>query len=381
MTNKSLLYERVYGELKKQILNGHYRAGQMIPSEQELMEQYGVSRVTTTRALRRLVSENLIYRKVGAGTFVSDTLPMSNSDEPRENRVKDKTANLVGLVIPQIWGDYAISLISRAERILQEHGTVLATTCSYGNQEIEQRRIEELTNLRVKGLIIFPTDGIHYNEGILRLYVERFPTVIVDKQLPGVPFPYVTSDNYGGAKQLTEHLLGLGHRRIGFVSISLEGTSTLSDRYDGFLAALGEAGIPFSDEDYLDSLDAPVTEDGYDSRELRILMDFIRQHPDLTAIFSTRYELAEHLYKAAEELGIKVPEDLSIVCFDGASLIPAHGQPTHMVQDGGAVATEALKMLFRLFDGKTLETNSAIVPTKLHIGNSTAMCRNAHSIR
>lgn len=379
MSQKSLLYDRIYMTLKQQIQTGYYKPGEMIPSEQELMDLFGVSRVTTTRALRRLVSEGLIIRKVGAGTFVNEAIAQKGPDDLSDEQLHSPT-NLIGLVIPHIWGDYSLSLLTTAERILQQRGMVLAVACSYGRQDIELRRIEEMVSLNVRGLIVFPTDGTHYNAGILRLYVEQFPTVIVDKELPGVPFPYVTSDNYNGAKRLTEHLLELGHRQIGFLSISLEGTSTLSDRYAGFLDALRESDVVATPEHYLDSLQLPQEGEMYDEGQLDHLRNFVRDHPEVTAVFASRYEIAEHVYKVAKELGRNVPDDLTVVCFDGVSPTPTHWQFTHMAQDGRTVASEALRMLFDLLEGKVLNSNHITIPTKFHVGNTSSPNRVSGSI-
>ena len=65
------LYEQIYEDIARRIETGEYKAGDKIPTETELLEQYGVSRVTVRRAMSRLVSENLLVKKAGKGTFVS----------------------------------------------------------------------------------------------------------------------------------------------------------------------------------------------------------------------------------------------------------------------------------------------------------------------
>ena len=248
---------------------------------------------------------------------------------------------------------------------------VLAVSCSYGQQDVEQRRIEELLEVNVRGLIVFPTDGPHYNESLLRLYVERFPTVVVDKQLPGVPFPCVVSDNYGGAKQLTNHLLDLGHKRIAFVTLPMDGTSTLLDRWRGFEDAIRESNVAEVREDRLDTLHPPFNENTYNQKQLDRLVTFIHEHPEITAIFSTRYEIAQHMFQAAFQVGKTIPDDLSMVCFDGISLMPSHWQFTHVAQDGVTVAAEATRLLLEVMENPSDEGEQVIVPTRFYEGSST----------
>jgi DNA-binding LacI/PurR family transcriptional regulator len=340
------------------------------------MERFGVSRVTTNRALRMLAAEDLIVRKIGAGTFVqskfeNSDVPMAKTNVDTDHLSTQASTKLIGFVIPQLWGDYALSLVMNTERVLQQKGMTLAVSCSYGQQRLEQERIEQLLQLNVKGLIVFPTDGDYYNDAILRLYIERLPMVVVDKRMPGVPLPHVMSDNIKGAKDLTNYLLELGHEQISFMTIPVEGTSTLFDRYKGFTEAINESGLQLNPDYYVDLLDYQESGEGYDEKQLSFIEEFLRAHSQITAVFATRYEIAEHVYKVAENMGLRVPEDLTIVCFDGASSMPMHWQFTRVVQDGKAVATEALRILFDIIDGKESSADNVTIPTKFCMGHTS----------
>lgn len=383
MTRRSILYEQIYTYLKQEIQSGNYKTGDLLPTEQELTTQFGVSRMTTNRALQLLNSEGLIVRKAGIGTFVAE--------QPVSNRMRDTQAvyelttfgpnakvtpmyRNIGFVIPFLTHSFGPELLAEIERELHEQGITLSVACSYGSQATEEEVVERLIATGTQGLIVCPVNGEFYNPAILRLHVNNFPIVLVDKQLPGIPVPFVTSDNTTAARDLTEHLLGLGHRSIVFFSPEWKGTSTLSERRDSFVATLTEHGIEHQETYDLRTIPWTKMEDGLDVAQLSTIMQFLNEHPEVTAVFATDDQLAEYWLEAARRCGKRVPDELSIVCFDGPSPKPAHWSYSCVLQNQAIMAREAVALVCELMNaGPSANVRSAItVPTRLRIGNSTA---------
>nr|NNM90537.1 GntR family transcriptional regulator [Bacilli bacterium] len=388
MSTRSILYEKIYDHLKQQITDGHFQPGDLLPTEQELMSQFRVSRMTTNRALQLLTNEGLIVRKAGIGTFVAQSeslLPLSAEDNPFQSSAFDSILSTeitrgitqIGFVIPFLDQSFGPALLAEVERQLHAEPFVLNVGCSYGSQQVEQEIIDRLVSSGVQGLIVMPVNGEYYNPAILKLHVEQFPIVLVDKQLSGIPVSYITTDNTLAARTLTEHLLALDHSSIAYFSPDWQGTSTLADRRKGFEEAIANAK-----DDSLTIIDVPVVTwekmiDHFDERQLDIVTNTLVDHPKITAVFATDDKLADYWLEAARRLNIRVPEDFSIVCFDGPLPKPPHFSMTCALQDQEFMAKEAVRIVLQqLRDTQPYTPEMIIVPASIHIGNSTSRCHH-----
>lgn len=376
MSKRVLLYERIYETLHQEIHDGVFQPGERLPTEHELMKRFEVSRVTTNRALKMLMSDGLISRRAGAGTFVMGEEPNGFEISTLKRKpITRLTRGLIGFVIPDVGVGYGVRLVATAQQLLQEKGLTMALACSYSDQSTEKEVIERLVSSGIDGLLIFPSDGEYYNDTILQLYIERLPMVIIDKQMSGMPLPYVMSDNASGASALMGHLVELGHANIAFMSTPISGTSSLQMRFDGYRQSLQDAGIPLNPDYRFDTIEFADTDDDYNEVQIQRISDFLVDHREVTAVFAARYKIAEHVHAAALTMGIRVPEDLSIVCFDGPTLKPFHWQFTHVRQDEKAIASEAVRLLTNLLTtdktGSRKEALGALIAPTLVPGNTT----------
>lgn len=164
---------------------------------------------------------------------------------------------------------------------------------------------------RVKGILFLGGDPAHFREGFAEIDV---PSVLLSNTAVNLGFDNLssfTTDDAGAAAQAIEMLCSYGHRRIGIIggNRSLEQIGTL--RLDGAVGALAAAGIDFDVErDYEPSRFS--MEDGYDA-----LVRLLWRSPDLTAIFALGDAIALGAMRAVFDMGKTVPEDISVVGFDG----------------------------------------------------------------
>jgi LacI family transcriptional regulator len=138
---------------------------------------------------------------------------------------------------------------------------------------------------------------------------QGVPLVVLDRVLPGLEVDTVRCDSEVGAYELTNYLLGLGHRRIGMVSGSHH-ISTGYDRIVGYKRALEEAGIPIDES--LISTGEFKSESGYE-RTLHLMQNATNRP---TALFAASNFIALGMIKALDELGLRIPDDVSVVSFD-----------------------------------------------------------------
>ncbi|WP_083511846.1 GntR family transcriptional regulator [Alicyclobacillus acidiphilus] len=379
MAARDVLYEKVFNDLKSRILSGEYLPGDMIPTEQELMSQFGVSRMTTNRALQMLTNEGLVARKAGVGTFVLDhvgsksekTFGHSQTDPAGSHHTGSKQS-LVGFVIPFLIHSFGPGLLAALEQRLRSNGISLAVACSEGSQDIEASAIERLVDNGAQGLIVMPVNGEYYNPAILKLHVERFPIVLVDKRLAGLPVPSVCTDNVDASRRLTEHLVSLGHREIAFFSPTIAGTSTLQDRFTGFSQAMEAAGLRVNPSYCIETTrwDGPRHE--LDAGQLNAVVQFLERNPKVSAVFATDDDLAKYWHTAARSVGRRVPEDLAIVCFDGLGPYRVDWTFTSAMQDQELMAEHAVRVLLDLLQDKGWEQpDEVLVPANIFVGEST----------
>ena len=182
-------------------------------------------------------------------------------------------------------------------------------------------------------------------------------------------YPSVHATNYQGSIEAMEYLLGLGHKRIGYISGRAELESS-NRRLLGYRAALEKAGIPI-DEKLIASGDY-TTETGVScTRELLAL-----ENPP-TAIFASNDQMAIGVFQVAEELGIRIPEDLSVIGFDNITESKYMDLTTvdQFISEMGYVATQ---MLIKIINGIPLDDQTYRMQTRLVIRNS---CREVIDVK
>lgn len=368
MDRRGRLYLQVAETLRQELDDNRYR--DRLPTEAELVDRFQVSLTTVKKALSLLVEEHRIERISGKGTF-----PVRGPQVPAPPRER---SGIVGFLVPVLPDEFSRHLMCGAAEALAEHDAYLLLGLSGGTTESEADVIRTFRAKGVDGLIICPVEGELYNEEILRLKLDRFPFVLVDRWLFGIDTPYVVCDNGPLIRSAVAHLADLGHRRIALVSMSRpspEATQSLAVRIEGFLDALREFALLDGDGAVWVVTDEEVSDDA----RIEILMGRIAQLEATALIGSTTYDTALILC-AAERLGLSIPDDLSVVSYDfagtGQAVWPGGGVPwgtplTWIDQSEEQMGRRAAELLLEVIDDP-LRTPKAMVPGTLHLGASTA---------
>ncbi|HEY9595005.1 MAG TPA: GntR family transcriptional regulator, partial [Spirochaetia bacterium] len=185
------LYLRIYEYLRGEISSSRLRPGDRLPSEKELAVKFAVSRITSKHALELLAGDGSIERVPGKGSFVR-TRPAVEPESPQRRGVTKP--DCLGLVIPGFDDAFGTTLVCGIEEKCEELGYRLILRRSRDLLEREQRAIEELLAAGVGGILLLPVHGEHYNPVILRLVLEKFPLVLVDRYLRGLAISSVGTD-------------------------------------------------------------------------------------------------------------------------------------------------------------------------------------------
>ena len=192
----------------------------------------------------------------------------------------------------------------------------------------------------------------------LRLLAKRKVPAVFLGHLPHTAF--VVPDDLGGGRAATEHLLGLGHRRIGYVGMVTDQQSDL-DRRAGYRAALQDAGVAAAPEYELDGHFSVLG-------AYRAVRRAVESGLPFSALFCASDEMAIGAIGALEDMGMAVPQQVSVVGFDGLPDMPY--ALTTVVQDIERIAMEAIQLAEALIAGEP--PRAIVVPVALRIGGTTA---------
>jgi len=312
---KQARYRQIHQQLRNAILLGEYKPGDKLPTEKELGALHGVSRVTSAAALAELAREGLVQRLPRRGTTVS--VPAT--------REATGGSPIIGWIQPNIDPSFGLEVLRGIERAARAAGYHLLIYLTGNSRAEEERAIRQAVMAGAGGLAIFLQDGETYNDEVLRLVLRRFPLVLVDRYLRGLPCACVQSDNVAGAREAVTALIEAGHRDICILTFPSRDTSTIEDRLDGYAQGLALAGLPldhaliYSEPRLPDDVGTrgEIDEDIVDR-----LAAYMRRVPHLTAIFATNVTLTLLALRAAARLGRRVPSDLSIIGVDPVQNLP-----------------------------------------------------------
>ncbi|MDR1949876.1 MAG: GntR family transcriptional regulator [Spirochaetaceae bacterium] len=361
------LYQRIYDYLLKEITLSRLKPGTKAPTEKELCQQFGVSRITSKRALEMLAANGYISRFRGKGSFIMNEAG---------TRMVPRGSGLIGFLIPGYSDFFGNILISETERNCTVLGYHLVLKHTRNSVVEESAAIKALAELNVAGILLMPVHGEYYNTDILQLALKKKPLVFVDRKMRGLMAPSVSTDNIRGAETGTEYLLRMGHRKIAFYSGPVKDVTTLEDRRQGFINAMLRAGVvpdpalfccEFNTWQYSAIDDVPF------AKYIAILKAHLIDHPEISAALVSEYPLALLVKEAANQLGRAIPGDLSVLCFDGPSGVLPLSSFIHLRQDEKALAQLAVDALHKLITGeKPAPYGDITVPARFMADSTTA---------
>jgi DNA-binding LacI/PurR family transcriptional regulator len=328
-------HRQVYRSLEREIRDGRFKEGDRLPSEADLVRQFGASRITVGRAVRDLQRAGLVERRAGSGTYV-------------RTKPAPAAALSFGLLIPDLGETEIFEPICQgmmASPLAREHALVWGS--QKGDAGSKEERAWELCrqyiDRRVSGVFFAPLELTpakdEVNLRIARALDEaHIPVVLLDRTV--LPYPQrghhdlVGIDNRRAGYLVTEHLLRLGARRIAFVGVG-NAAATVDARASGYREALAAWEIGF-DRALVRRMDPG------DAEAVRGLMDAAR--PD--AIVCANDRTAARVMHTLLESGHAVPGDVRLVGIDDveyAALLPVPlttlRQPTRQI---GAAALAAM---------------------------------------
>lgn len=353
-----------YRQVKQEILSwihaGSLKTGDLMLSENEVAERFGVSRQTVRQAFGELEGEGWLKRVQGKGTFIS-------APDASAGGAPVKT---VGIITTYI-SDYIFPHIVRgAEAALRSKGYRLLLSSTDNDKERERESLEMMLNQPLDGLIIEPTRSAEGNPNLsyyLSLEYRSIPYVMINERYPELDAPCLKADDTAGGYAAAKHLLELGHRRIaGFFKMDdLQGVNRLK----GFMQAHRERGVSIQPELVVHYA---TEEKRIKPREaaLRMLEQPGTERP--TALVCYNDELAVEMLEVIRQAGLSVPDEVSVVGFDDSTLATAtETKLTTLTHPKTDMGSDAVELLIGMIEGNRRKPEGKLYVPKLVVRTST----------
>ena len=224
--------------------------------------------------------------------------------------LKTSKSKTVGVIIPELSNIFVTSIITVIEDILRNNGySVIVTDCRT-DEDLEYDVVSFLMAKKVDGIICMPVSksGVFLKQAIK----ENIPIILIDRMLDDIETDVVMVDNVSAAQKAVAHLVENGHTEIGII-VGPDGIFTSQERLKGYKKSLSNENIKVNPANIIFS-DYTI-QGGYEG-----LKKLVEGNDKMTAVFITNYEMTLGAIIAVNELGIKIPEDLSFIGFDNLQL-------------------------------------------------------------
>lgn len=362
------LYLKVKKDLLRKIESGEFGENGSLPTEKELCKLYKVSQITVRRAVGELTNEHILIRQQGKGTFVKE---------------KEKLPSLKTILIllplaanTFFYDEFYGPVWKGLEKEANISGYNLVFS-SHSSSLKHKRDLLKTINLAMHAGVIVVNE---LDSQTLSALKEKLPVILVDYSL--TDFFSVVSDNEGGAFEAIQYLLSLGHKKIACLTVPSPGNSHPL-RVAGYKNALKLAHI---EKHFVFQPDTKELENtGIEAMEnfgYKACKKMLESTREITGIFAVSDAVAIGAMQALREKKIRVPEDISIVGFDGI-YDAIHSDPplTTMEVPKEKMGRIAMQTLLKNIDRRELTPKEIVLSPQLIVRKSTAHPRTRLKLR
>jgi len=334
-------------------------------SLQDIARIAGVSHTTVSRALRDNPVISLIVRK----RIQELASEMGYTPNAIAQSLKGKRTNTIGLVVTSISDPFVGRVVRGVEEVAQKAGIGILLSVSNNNPDQEMQVMEFLHRHRVDGIITVSSKvSVEYRKRLERIKV---PTVLINQQAEtsGDLFHSVSVDDYNGARLAVGFLANLGHQAIGYLGVTNRPLSNRR-RLEGYRDALAAVGINARDQ-WIKIANSVNYDEEDDVQDGKTLLPALIQ-AGVSAVFCYNDMIAIGALIACRELGLSVPQRLSIVGFDNVPFAQYITPPlTTIHQPKLRLGQIAMEMILSMLTGATVD--DAVLPTEIVVRESTSI--------
>jgi LacI family transcriptional regulator len=324
-----------------------------------MAKQLGVSSVTISKALRGHPDiSNDMTKRVHQ---LADKLGYTPNIIARS--LSSRRSSMIGLVVPKIAHAFFSAVIEGVYDAAFANNYETILTVSMENPDRELKHLQSLVSMRVDGIIISVSQKTRDIKRFKWIQKMGVPLVFVDRtpEPPPPNFSCVLSNDRDGAYQAVKHAISIGYRKMGFVGGHTK-INIGKNRLEGFKDALKEENIPINREWIVTG--GFGRDDGYAG------LKHLHQNGKLPEfILAATYPVALGIYEAAKDLGIRIPEDIDIICYGDSDVARFLSPPISAVrQPTRELGEKAVQILLKsIMEPEIIHEHHVILPAQLVI--------------
>ncbi len=350
-------YAVIKSNLRKTILGGKVRAGDRFYSESDICKQFSVSSITARRVLNDLVSEGLVIRKRGSGSYVND--------------INTQKKMLFGMIFPSVTDGHSGRLLHRIERLAAKQGYAVVVQNSEDKTDSHLESCRTLAERGVDGAFIYvpsvvrPDSARDIIEGFEILESAVRGIVVFEGNQESIMYKgricAVHEDYKQAGFDLTMHLLREGHQYI--ACCDNEHCYTTNQRFFGYWQALHQAGVEFDQKYHLKV---------NDNTPEQLVDRLLSLSPKPTAILALSDFHARQLYEVFRRRGIKIPDDIAVAGYDNLEFTSLIEPPLTTIEPPSElIAKHAFDLMFKMLNTPDFSPINIVIPARLIIREST----------
>jgi LacI family transcriptional regulator len=321
----------------------------------DIARKLNVSTVTISKALRNHPDISDETRSL----VVETAEKMGYTPNFMARNLSSRRTNTIGVVIPKIAHFFFGSIIETIYDLAFQNNYEIILTVSQESSEREKKHIQTLLSMKVDGIIISISQETTDYAVFKNIVSREIPIVFIDRipDLDNVNKVFV--DDKGGAFKAVEQAIKIGYTKIGHFA-GYDAVNIGKQRYLGFEEAMKHYGVPINN--------SWVVKGGFGEKfgyESFMNLHSAKNLPEV--IFTVTYPVALGIYKAAYEVGLKIPHDIDVICFGDANEQKYLSPPLSCVdQAPSMVAENAMNIILEDINSKTsIPCRSVQIPTKL----------------
>ena len=365
------LYQKIKEDILQKLKENLLKPGDKLPTEQQFMEQYSVSRITVSKALNELKNEGIIVRYPNKGTFISESVsfPSLVREVPAPAvAITSASAAMteIACIIPTMDDLFSLTLINGVLAAFPEESCVCHIFQSR-TPEIENYLLQRCMDLNIAGIVLFPQSHLFFSDQILAMQLQKYPLVLLDRYLPRLDTSYVIADHKAAGALCIQHLHDLGHQRIAFVTMNGGDTFVIRQRIAGIMEAAHTFGYTEHAIQIVEKIDIRKRFPYYQE----LFLNMIVQNR-VTAFITSESNVCSYLYNLLEYIGFRVPSQISLMSFDR----PVNSQKnpdffTHINQSEFLMGREAGTILKNRIEQNDMNVYHRVITPTLNIHEST----------
>jgi len=275
--------------------------------------------------------------------------------------LRTKKTRTIGVILPDISQPFFAQVVRGIEQVARKRNYTLIMACSFYDIKEEERQMNTMIDQSIDGLMFFC--GYDSYDHIKKAYDSNLPVVVLDREIEDKEIPSVLIDNKLAMESAVQYLYDHGHRKIGYLTFPYDSQTTIRRRYEGYCSGLRKNNLEYDP-------DIVIIDDKMRLAELKESYSIIKRKVEENKIATAYCFLADFLaigaMHAFKEIGLKIPEDISIIGFNNEIICEFADPPlTTVKQPKKLMGMTAANLIIDIIENKEIKNKNIVLETNI----------------